>query len=151
VLQYEYLQDSAGPGTWRGGMGTAYRWSVDADGIISDNFGDGLRPETAPFGIAGGKGPRPNRLRVKRSDGSEEDPDVHKFVMLNKGDIYEIEEAGGGGYGDPFKRPVEKVLNDVVDECVSIEAAERDYGVVIDPVTKAVDEKATARLRNGGR
>ena len=30
VLQYEYWPDSAGAGEWRGGMGTIYRWRVDA-------------------------------------------------------------------------------------------------------------------------
>jgi len=33
VLQYEYWPDSAGAGQWRGGMGTIYRWRVEADDI----------------------------------------------------------------------------------------------------------------------
>lgn len=150
VLEYEYLQDSAGPGKWRGGMGTSYKWRIDADEILSDNFGDGLKPETAPFGIAGGKGPQPSKLLVRRPDGSTEDPDVHKYVSLNTGDIYEIEEAGGGGYGDPFERPVERVLDDVIDGLVSVESARLDYGVVIDPSNWSVDVAGTQKLRNRG-
>lgn len=38
---------------------------------------------------------------------------------------------GGGGYGDPFERDPERVLEDVINGYVSIEAAERDYGVVV--------------------
>ncbi len=38
---------------------------------------------------------------------------------------------GGGGYGDPLARPPERVLQDVVDGYVSIEAAEREYGVAV--------------------
>ena len=147
VLQYEYLTDSAGAGKWRGGMGTAYRFRVEGDGILSDNFGDGLKPETAPFGIVGGKGTAPSKLVVKRADGSSEDPDVHKFVMLNKGDIYEIDETGGGGYGNPFERKTDAVLADVLDELVSMDRAKKDYGVVIDPETMTVDKDATRALR----
>jgi len=149
VLQYEYLEDSAGAGKWRGGMGTAYRWRVEADGILSDNFGDGLREETAPFGIMGGKSAKHSNLRILRADGTVEDPDVHKFVVLNKGDVYEIMEAGGGGYGNPFERSVSKVLDDVLNGLVSMKAAQEQYGVVIDPQTLMVDMEATLQLRDG--
>jgi N-methylhydantoinase B len=65
---------------------------------------------------------------------------------------------GGAGYGDPLQRPVDAVLADVVSGYVSLESAERDYGVVIRylgtpeqlvrlPEHYAVDEEATARLR----
>ena len=37
----------------------------------------------------------------------------------------------GGGYGDPLERKPELVLEDVIDDYVSIERAEKDYGVVI--------------------
>ncbi|MBW2368664.1 MAG: hydantoinase B/oxoprolinase family protein [Deltaproteobacteria bacterium] len=149
IMEYEYLQDSAGPGKWRGGMGTSYVWRVDADNILSDNFGDGLMPETAPFGIVGGKGPQPSKLVVRRADGTVDDPGVHKFVMLNAGDIYDIKEAGGGGYGDPFERDIDKVLDDVIDELVSVKSAEEDYGVVIDPVRMEVDVVGTNKRRGG--
>lgn len=61
LLQYEYWPDSAGAGQWRGGMGVIYRWRVDAPNIPAANFGGGLRDETAPFGLAGGK-PAPKHI-----------------------------------------------------------------------------------------
>ncbi|WP_204317158.1 hypothetical protein, partial [Klebsiella aerogenes] len=55
---------------------------------------------------------------------------------------------GGGGYGNPFERPVEKVVWDVRNGLVSIEGARLDYGVVIaNPQTLEVDTAATERLR----
>jgi len=36
---------------------------------------------------------------------------------------------GGGGYGDPRERAPDKVLQDVVNGYISVEAAEREYGV----------------------
>lgn len=148
ILQYEYLTDSCGPGKWRGGMGTAYKWMVDGDGILSDNFGDGLTTETGPFGIVGGKGGKPSSLLVTRPDGSTEDPEVHKFVTLNKGDVYSIQGSGGGGYGNPFERPIDKVIDDVLDELISIESAREDYGVVLDSETMQVNMEETQQLRD---
>jgi N-methylhydantoinase B len=39
------------------------------------------------------------------------------------------------------------VLQDVLEDYVSLEGARRDYGVVIDPATQTVDEAATRRAR----
>jgi N-methylhydantoinase B len=55
--------------------------------------------------------------------------------------------AGAGGWGDPLDRDPARVLADVRDEYVSRSAAERDYGVILDPAGRAVDEAATARRR----
>jgi N-methylhydantoinase B len=43
----------------------------------------------------------------------------------------QINPPGGGGYGRPHERPAEQVLSDVVSGYVSIDAAEREYGVVV--------------------
>ncbi len=56
---------------------------------------------------------------------------------------------GGGGYGSPFERDPALVLEDVLDELVSLESARRDYGVVIDPTTWQVDDAATVNARVG--
>ncbi|MBC3191768.1 hydantoinase B/oxoprolinase family protein [Pseudonocardia sp. C8] len=60
---------------------------------------------------------------------------------------------GGGGWGDPFARDPERVKRDVRDEYVTIEGAEREFGVVItgdphnDPEGLQVDVAATEALR----
>ena len=56
--------------------------------------------------------------------------------------------CGGGGYGDPYKRPVDKVSFDVREKWVSIEAAQKIYGVVVD-AAGVVDQAATEKLRAG--
>ncbi len=70
-------------------------------------------------------------------------------LPLKKGDIIRVVTPGAGGYGDPKKRPAEKVLKDVVERKVSIQAARDDYGVVIttDGLTYKIDQQATAPLR----
>jgi N-methylhydantoinase B len=148
VLQYEFWPDSAGAGEWRGGMGTIYRWRVETDNIAIANFGGGNRPETAPFGLMGGKAAPPHRLFLRTRDGIV-NVDAESFYKYDRGDIFEIYESGGGGYGDPRRRPVEKVYDDVVNGLVSVENARHDYGVVIDPETMKLDATATAELRAG--
>ena len=59
---------------------------------------------------------------------------------------------GGGGYGDPFERPVEKIVWDVKNGLVSITGAREDYGVVItNPETLTVDMAETEKLRRAAR
>jgi len=147
VLQYEYWPDSAGAGEWRGGMGTIYRWRVDAPGIAAANFGGGNREATAPFGLAGGHAAPPHRLHLRRASGELLDVDTESFYNLDQNDVYEIYESGGGGYGDPKRRAVERVCDDVRDGLVSVQKARELYGVAIDPATLEVDSAATAKLR----
>jgi N-methylhydantoinase B len=58
-----------------------------------------------------------------------------------------MRSGGGGGYGDPHTRPAAVVAEDVRQGYVSAKAAKELYGVVVDAVTFAVDEKGTKRLR----
>jgi N-methylhydantoinase B len=57
-----------------------------------------------------------------------------------------IRSAGGGGYGDPTRRPAERVAEDVREGYVSREAAYDLYGVVLDKRGE-VDGVATASQR----
>jgi N-methylhydantoinase B/oxoprolinase/acetone carboxylase alpha subunit len=60
-----------------------------------------------------------------------------------------MRSGGGGGHGDPRTRPAPAVAEDVRQGYVSAKVARANYGVVVDPVSFAVDEKATQRLRGG--
>ncbi len=148
VLQYEFWPDSAGAGKWRGGMGTIYRWRVDADNIMAANFGGGIHEATAPFGLEGGEPAPPHELFIRKSDGETVNVDTESFYDLNQGDLYEIYQSGGGGYGSPMQRPAANVRRDVIDGLVSVAAAKSKYGVVIDADSQQVDEAETAALRD---
>ena len=58
-----------------------------------------------------------------------------------------IATAGGGGWGQPFRRDPKLVRQDVLDGYVTLEYAARDYGVVLDPQTLEIDAAATETLR----
>ena len=127
-------------------MGTIYRWRVDTNGIPAANFGGGVHDVTAPFGLAGGKAAPHHRLNLYKG-GDVIQVDAESFYALDEGDVFEIHESGGGGYGDPFRRPAARVQRDVRDGLVSVEHALRDYGVAIDPRTLEIDAAQTEALR----
>ena len=54
--------------------------------------------------------------------------------------------CGGGGYGHPHERKVDKVLHDVKEKWVSVEAARNIYGVEISAEGK-LNEAGTQSLR----
>ena len=61
-----------------------------------------------------------------------------------------VATAGGGGWGNPFDRDPELVRQDVIEGYVSIEAAARDYGVIIDPQTFEITCRPQALPRSNG-
>ena len=151
ILNYELRPDSAGAGKWRGGYGALFSLRFNEDGsALSVQIGSGAE-ETAPFGLAGGGDAAVGAVRVRSESG--EGVEFHRAAMHHPrgGDVAEIRSAGGGGYGDPYERPVEAVLDDVAAELLSPENARLQYGVVVDPDTGAADVEATRRLRQAGR
>lgn len=133
----------------RGGLGIERELEVLQDDVLYTGLGD--RHKFHPWGLAGGKeGGSGAFYRVAVQDGSVTRMG-HKTTSLplKKGDVIRVVTPGAGGYGDPRKRPAEKVLKDVVEGKVSVQAARDDYGVVIttDGLTYEIDRQATASLR----
>jgi len=148
LLRHEYSVDSAGAGHWRGGLGVETEFVIDGEDVTGIAFGDGVEQEARAFGLFGGKPGSLNELQIDRPDGGVLRPRAKEILRgIPRGSVFRQRAGGGGGYGDPLERPVQQVLDDLIDGVLSIEAARRDYGVVVDPVTFAVDEPATAALR----
>jgi len=66
---------------------------------------------------------------------------------LEKGDISGKHLTGGGGFGNPLERPIERVREDMINEFLLVQKAREDYGVVIDPATLKVDYEETEKVR----
>jgi N-methylhydantoinase B len=66
--------------------------------------------------------------------GTAEEKDIGKIDILEMdvGDVLRIGTQGGGGYGDALARPADSVWEDVLDGYVSVDTAERLYGVIGD-------------------
>jgi N-methylhydantoinase B len=74
-------------------------------------------------------------------------PPLSDGHVLKRGEIVRIETGGGGGWGHPFDREPERVLEDVRGGFVSRDRAERDYGVVVSADGRHIDIEATQKRR----
>ena len=150
---HELITDSPGPGRNRGGCG------VQKGGTLTDCHKTVVsyccdRARSITWGLEGGLPSIPHGVWL--NEGSPEERflgSVFAGVPVESGDSFSRPSAGGGGYGDPLERDAEQVLEDVIDEYVSIEGAERDYGVVVRAVDPEIDEyeldhDATKRTRD---
>ena len=155
LVQYrrELRTDSGGPGLHRGGLGqwTEVGYRGDASWAVSAMI------DRTRFPAAGLKDGKPGALGEFLVNGASR-PRPKALITLAPDARVQLNLPGGGGYGNPFQRPVELVLNDVVNGYVSLEAAERAYGVVIrylgsqdqlvrPPELYEIDEEATSARR----
>lgn len=146
IERYSFRPDSGGPGKHRGGLGIDrdYRLLEVDEAVLQVRID---RQRFAPYGLQGGK-PGAFAQSVLNPGTPEEQAIRGKFMTtLRRGQVYRAGLAGGGGWGDPLERDPEAVRDDVLNEKVSPEAALREYGVVIDPRTMAVDQPATRDAR----
>jgi N-methylhydantoinase B len=139
------------PGAAGGGPGpTSYLFTVDKeeDNTVRQFNGviplDRLRPLVGKFDEGG----RPDPERGEWCRGTPFHTTKITGFELDEGDVLLVMPAGGGGYGNPAKRDPEAVRLDVWNERISVAAAERLYGVVMDPKTLEVDSAATKTARD---
>ncbi len=129
VLERRILPDSGGAGEYRGGTGQEIH--------LQNNTGNpnnlslfGLRTEFPASGYAGGKHGGLREFRINTETISPKG--MH---TLGPGEKFTIREAGGGGFGEPAKRPFNKIAEDYQNGFVSLAGAKRDYDAEIDPDT----------------
>jgi N-methylhydantoinase B/oxoprolinase/acetone carboxylase alpha subunit len=152
---FDLRSDSAGAGKHRGGLGSRLQIRFLGDAELSMETS---RTRAGSPGVNGGQYSPPQRL-IKMTGGGQRDAiggwtengEWRKCLLaayrFASGERFLFESTGGGGWGNPLERSVTTVLNDVLDEYISLETAGNVYGVVIDPKTLKVDESATQALR----
>jgi N-methylhydantoinase B len=111
-LEQRLIPDSGGVGLHRGGLGQRKTFRVARPmmaSLIIDRF------RHPPPGVLGG-GPG-QRAEAHFADGR---PVSMKSVLaLQPGDVLTLESPGGGGYGDPGKRPEELIRRDLEEGYVT--------------------------------
>ena len=148
VERRELRQDSGGAGKFRGGLGVAQQVHMRKPANIYSRM---ERTICAPWGLHGGDAALANRISILRNNGVAEKSPTGKIkpTDLAEGEGFLVETAGGGGFWNALERPPERVLADVRSGYVSLEAAQRDYGVVIQQQGRqfALNAEATRELR----
>jgi len=145
----DYRTDGGGPGQWRGIPGSHYEKEVLVDAKVY-TYVVGMKYPMP--GICGGQDGSPNEMIIRYgSDDEFKVKHTADWVPIHAGERIMYDYGGGGGWGDPLDRDPQAVLDDVIDEYVSIEGASRDYGVVLEgsleDLTLEIDEIGTHALR----
>lgn len=148
IRKYALRRDSGGAGMCRGGLGIHREFQVMRDGIALKATGD--RQVFAPYGLEGGH-PGATGSFYRRWEGVETKmPSKSTGNAMRKGEIAIANTPGAGGYGDPFLRDPQKVVDDVENGYVSPEMARSEYGVALERLSNGqytVNQTATDALR----
>jgi len=147
IENYNLRQDSGGPGEFRGGLGCENTVQARADLMLNAQV---ERMHCKPWGLNGGMEAAGNAVVLRANGTWKEDYPNAKLLTARivEGDAFAVRSGGGGGFGDPHKRPAETVAHDVRQGYVSVESAERDYGVICDEAG-TLDVAATEKARSG--
>jgi N-methylhydantoinase B len=144
ILQYGIAKDTGGAGKYRGGNSLVRVYESLADDCVFSLRTD--KRDFPPHGLAGGE-PGAGPVNLLNPDGERRSLPtlITRPLHLKRGDVFFHMTPSGGGYGDPLEREVRLVLDDVLDDRLSVERARDSYGVVMH--AGCVDEVATVALR----
>lgn len=137
---HEFVQDSAGPGEARGGLGAVKGGSVfRGERIVVSYCCD--RERSVTWGMWGGLPSIPHGVWLnKGTENVRYLGSIFSNTPIEVDDVFTRPSAGGGGVGDPLLRDPQAVCEDVIDGYVSIARAKKDYGVAIREIDAELSE-----------
>lgn len=146
LIEHEYVEDSGGPGHWRGGLGTRTRVRYYGTETSASIHGDGtVKPSS---GVLGGGAGTLSQVEIQFPDGKRYRPHAMEIIpSLPPGTISIHNGGGGGGFGPAFERDSARVEEDLRNGYISRNAATEIYGVLLTPDGRSVDHAATALRR----
>ena len=149
VLFHEYglREGSGGAGKQRGGFGVNYtvelrRGEAQASFVMDHGR---VGPQGALGGGDGGK----NTVTVRRGGQSYTPEHLSKDqdISIQPGDFVAVGTPGGGGFGNPFERDPDAVLQDVRRGYYTVDQALALFGVVLMGDLSSIDSDATSSAR----
>lgn len=148
IERYEFVPDTGGIGEFRGGLGVVRDYQFLEDAAVLQIRSD--RRRFRPYGLCGGGSGAPSANYLNPSDENVLLPT--KFTRpLHLGDTVRIVLPGGGGYGDPLKRDLALLEDDLRQGKITRDSARRDYGVEFDGTAGTIDVAATKLRREALR
>jgi len=131
-----FHDEDGGAGFHRGGKGVRIDYRIKSDNAwLTVAY---TRDKVPPWPLKGGQPGSPNHVLIVRANGETERYALTSGLTLNTDDVIRVMTGTGAGWGNPYERPVEAVQKDVKDGYITLEMAEKDYGVVLDPGTLEV-------------
>jgi N-methylhydantoinase B len=127
VDRYELIEDSGGPGKFRGGLGVRIDYRVlSPTATVSACL---ARYKFAPAGLFGGGPGMRSSLILNLGRPDEADRPLVGGATVERDAVVSHRCGGGGGFGDVSERDPERVAFDIRNGYISRDAAATVYGV----------------------
>jgi N-methylhydantoinase B len=126
VRRYSFnTEGGAGAGRYRGGYGLVREYEVlSEDAEVYCGFG---RSKTPPWSMDGGQPGSLNRLELETTSGHKTCLGRSPTRRVKRGDVVRIVTGGGGGWGPPSERAIEKIEADIRAGLLTQEQARAIY------------------------
>ncbi len=145
----ELIENSGGPGMYRGGAGIRKTFTLLAKKTSLSAFAEGKSGPSR--NLSSGQPGRAASLSIQYPRGELinlcSNQDLEFAGNLGEGCVLTIEAAGGAGFGNPLERDPEMVREDVLEGYITIDQATAIYGVVLSTPGLEIDPEATALMR----
>jgi N-methylhydantoinase B len=116
INKIELAQDSSGAGEFRGGLGLDLQFEMLENTYVTTVV---ERTKYPPWGIKNGCSGRANNVEVMSNNGKKYFIPKKTGLKLDKGVKITFMTGGGGGYGDPKKRKISSIKNDLKQGYIS--------------------------------
>jgi N-methylhydantoinase B len=125
IARYELVQDSGGPGRFRGGLGVRRDFAFPYTDCIFTVMSDGRK--FAPWGLDGGLAGRPAHF-ILDPEGEARELPSKITLTVPKGGRVSVQTPGGGGHGAPAERDAQHLADDLRTEKYSTQFVKHHFG-----------------------
>ena len=126
VDQMRLNNHEGGEGKYNGGKGIIMDYRVRSKNAwVSVAY---TRSKTLPWSLKKGREGSANYIEVIRKNKKIEKYSVVTGLSLQPGDIVRIYTGNGGGYGDPKKRSLSKIKEDLLNQYITKKQAKKFFG-----------------------
>lgn len=120
-----FHDDEGGAGKYRGGKGVRIDYRIRSDNAwLTFAYTRSIVP---PWPLKGGLPGSPNHIVIRRANGDQERYSAVSGLTLNTDDVIQIMTATGAGWGDPLDRDLAAIEDDLKNEYITMEQANRFY------------------------
>lgn len=140
VVSKSLRTDSGGAGRYRGGCSqVVILENPDATPVVFNFWQPRIRHQAKGTALGRDGAPGVASINGRPIQGG-------RFTMT-QGDVVVLETPAGGGFGDPLARDLSLIERDLSEGYISVDGAERQYGVIVDRRTMGIDRRRSLARR----